>query len=235
MPPLFYPENPMKSKSAFTLIELLVVIAIIAILAAILFPVFAKAREKARQTTCASNLKELGIAFTQYEQDFDELTPTAGIATGGALPWDQNVWAYTKSTGLYACPDDPKAATSPQFKMSYGLNANLVQTNLSTIVAPTNLVLLYEDGTGLTDNPSAAAFTTGDYADVSSNAAAFSNRHDASSGNNANANYLAFDGHVKYVPYSRVSWTTGGVMTTGVGASAIQTVTPAGTLAFTNS
>lgn len=66
----------MKKKSGFTLIELLVVIAIIAILAAILFPVFAKAREKARQTSCASNLKQIAMAFLQYTQDYDDRFPS---------------------------------------------------------------------------------------------------------------------------------------------------------------
>ncbi len=65
----------MKKKQGFTLIELLVVIAIIAILAAILFPVFAQAREKARQTTCASNEKQMGLAILQYQQDYDEMFP----------------------------------------------------------------------------------------------------------------------------------------------------------------
>ena len=64
------------SRRGFTLIELLVVIAIIAILAAILFPVFAKAREKARQTSCLSNLKQLGLSFLMYAQDYDELLPS---------------------------------------------------------------------------------------------------------------------------------------------------------------
>jgi prepilin-type N-terminal cleavage/methylation domain-containing protein len=65
----------MRQRGGFTLIELLVVIAIIAILAAILFPVFAQAREKARQTTCVSNLKQIGTAFMMYVQDYDETYP----------------------------------------------------------------------------------------------------------------------------------------------------------------
>src|ERR1700734_1523997 len=66
-----------RTQTAFTLIELLVVIAIIAILAAILFPVFAQAREKARQATCISNMKQLGLGFAQYTQDYDETSPYA--------------------------------------------------------------------------------------------------------------------------------------------------------------
>ena len=71
----------MRKLKAFTLIELLVVIAIIAILAAILFPAFAKAREKARQVSCASNMKQLGLAFIQYTQDYDEMLPKTGQYT----------------------------------------------------------------------------------------------------------------------------------------------------------
>ncbi|MDX1933496.1 MAG: DUF1559 domain-containing protein [Capsulimonadales bacterium] len=82
--------------AGFTLIELLVVIAIIAILAAILFPVFAQARDKARQTTCLSNLKQLGLGFLMYAQDYDETYPLANSTPEGATPGIGNVtWLYT--------------------------------------------------------------------------------------------------------------------------------------------
>src|ERR1700733_12377722 len=89
---------------AFTLIELLVVIAIIAILAAILFPVFAQAREKARQTSCLSNEKQLALAAVQYTQDYDEMWPIA--STGGQYGWAGKLYAYVKSVQVFQCPDD---------------------------------------------------------------------------------------------------------------------------------
>jgi prepilin-type N-terminal cleavage/methylation domain-containing protein/prepilin-type processing-associated H-X9-DG protein len=124
------------SRKAFTLIELLVVIAIIAILAAILFPVFAQAREKARQITCASNMKQLALACIMYQQDFDELFPAAydgdaNIWSGGpganTSHWQQKILPYVKSNGIYGCPDDPGAGSiSPGgwagVECSYGVN-----------------------------------------------------------------------------------------------------------------
>jgi prepilin-type N-terminal cleavage/methylation domain-containing protein/prepilin-type processing-associated H-X9-DG protein len=83
-----------RARRGFTLIELLVVIAIIAILAAILFPVFARARENARRTSCASNLKQLGLGFMQYSQDYDEALPDAGIGSPHG-PWDRMIAPYT--------------------------------------------------------------------------------------------------------------------------------------------
>src|SRR4029078_1315022 len=85
----------------FTLIELLVVIAIIAILAAILFPVFAQAREKARAISCLSNTKQAGLAFAMYVQDYEENT----LCDGNGKDWWASIDPYTKNLDVYYCPD----------------------------------------------------------------------------------------------------------------------------------
>ncbi|GAB4466261.1 MAG: hypothetical protein OHK0029_37450 [Armatimonadaceae bacterium] len=103
-----------RSHTAFTLIELLVVIAIIAILAAILFPVFAQARDKARQATCFSNIRQLGIAAMMYAQDYDEYTVPTSLNLYEEIPgytwwrdvvyWPMLLQPYVKNTGIFRCP-----------------------------------------------------------------------------------------------------------------------------------
>jgi prepilin-type N-terminal cleavage/methylation domain-containing protein/prepilin-type processing-associated H-X9-DG protein len=108
------------SRRGFTLIELLVVIAIIAVLAAILFPVFARARENARRASCMSNLKQIGLGLLQYTQDYDEKTPLSWFAPSGyggdaskpissgtdAYKWMDAIYPYVKSEQIFDCPSD---------------------------------------------------------------------------------------------------------------------------------
>jgi prepilin-type N-terminal cleavage/methylation domain-containing protein/prepilin-type processing-associated H-X9-DG protein len=97
-------------RKGFTLIELLVVIAIIAILSSILFPVFARARENARRASCQSNLKQLGIAFTMYTQDYDEKFPLLVFNTDPSTwkYWFQTLQPYVKSKQIFVCPSESK-------------------------------------------------------------------------------------------------------------------------------
>ncbi|MDR3709861.1 MAG: DUF1559 domain-containing protein [Capsulimonadaceae bacterium] len=120
----------MTTRKGFTLIELLVVIAIIAILAAILFPVFATAREKARQTTCSSNLKQLGLALTQYVQDYDERMPSGGNQNGNGNGWACQIYPYVKSKLAYLCPDD--TGNNGNDVVSYGYNTNNIVPGIGT-------------------------------------------------------------------------------------------------------
>ncbi len=166
-------DNCRSGQPGFTLIELLVVIAIIALLAAILFPVFARARENARRATCQSNMKQLGLGFIQYRQDYDGNFPTGfhGTPDLEGIGWAENIFPYVKSIQIYVCPDDSNNTLDLEVgadKVSYGFNANIdnpdgsyytFKGNEANLQATAKTVLLFETAaTGMfVTNPNAVA------------------------------------------------------------------------------
>ena len=156
-----------RRRTGFTLIELLVVIAIIAILAAILFPVFARARAKAQQTTCLSNVKQITLGVLMYAEDYKQYLPEARIGWGWGDWWGALVYPYVQNLGIFHCPTDDitTAAAAPgSFEpndlhvngWSYGYNMGLgtwvmlphhpSPTNLGQVQNPSNLLLLTDAG-----------------------------------------------------------------------------------------
>jgi prepilin-type N-terminal cleavage/methylation domain-containing protein/prepilin-type processing-associated H-X9-DG protein len=154
-------EDIAMKKSGFTLIELLVVIAIIAILAAILFPVFARAREKARQASCSSNLKQLALGILMYAQDYDETFPGGGgmgptLSNGwGETIWSEEIYPYVKNTQLFFCPSESSTPVMGDgIGMSYGCNATAPVmgwqwgSKMASVVNVSGTILLGEKGDG---------------------------------------------------------------------------------------
>lgn len=165
-----------QSNRAFTLIELLVVIAIISVLAAILFPVFARARENARRTSCQSNLKQIGLGIFMYNQDYDEKLPPVAIlgeankalaTPTNPIGWADAIQPYIKSTQLYQCPSEPNSAgigaegspfegvISPAVNgyVDYMINSVAAGESVARLEYPSQTVLLVEAG-GPSSKPS---------------------------------------------------------------------------------
>ena len=150
----------MSNKRAFTLIELLVVIAIIAILAAILFPVFAQAREKARQTSCLSNTRQIGLAMMMYSQDYDEMSVTSehNVTTFADLyPWYQPLSSYVKSRDVLKCPSvGNQVPTSwfitgvnpnnwPSIRTDYSINGMFAHhLSMASVLTPAEQIMIVE-------------------------------------------------------------------------------------------
>lgn len=149
------------NRRGFTLIELLVVISIIAILAAILFPVFARARENARRASCQSNLKQLGLAIMQYTQDYDGMYPVSSHSnpvtppTGwwdaaGTWFWPQTTYPYHRSIQVFRCPSS--TANQPPIFRQYGANYYVIAypgdpAKSETIIeSPASTYLCFDSG-----------------------------------------------------------------------------------------
>ncbi|MDR3708158.1 MAG: substrate-binding domain-containing protein [Capsulimonadaceae bacterium] len=218
-------------RNAFTLIELLVVIAIIAILAAILFPVFATAREKARQSACMNNMKQIGLALVQYTQDYDEYFPCgATVASQAGRGWAGELYPYVKSTGAFFCPDDQTVQTPPSNPLSYGFNLEIMRNlgaspfathahQQSEFTAPALTVALSEVTggqflTSASENYSCGSNGEDTYSIDGKCAPAngpFPNGNSSTArhNNGQGSNYAYCDGHVKYLNSGQVSigWT----------------------------
>ncbi|RYX85440.1 DUF1559 domain-containing protein [bacterium] len=180
-----------KKRFGFTLIELLVVIAIIAILAAILFPAFSRARENARRASCQSNLKQIALGIQQYTQDYDERFPVVDAATGfaGNPGWAFATQPYLKSEQIFQCPSDsgvnPVGVDLPTRALSAGFSDYLINYNLggqsSAVLQYTTNTVMNAEGSGGNANFNAQR-----------QPAAGSARH------LEGANYSFADGHVKW-------------------------------------
>lgn len=191
-------------KRGFTLIELLIVIAIIAILAAILFPVFGRARENARRASCASNLKQIGLGMAQYVSENDGTLLVQGaprIQDNGRPSWRQKLALYVKNNDLFRCPSNPQnnaradearnfeGLDFPEIKRSYAANILYITNddfnplNESLVTSPATRVQIGESVDMWTD------------LDPAWDAVAWTGIHYA--GHLGTANYLYGDGHVK--------------------------------------
>jgi prepilin-type N-terminal cleavage/methylation domain-containing protein/prepilin-type processing-associated H-X9-DG protein len=225
-------------RSGFTLIELLVVIAIIAILASILFPVFARARENARRASCQSNLKQIALGVAMYIQDYDEKMPRTRFSALLVTPTNPYGWAdmlqpYLKSTQIFQCPSETNSAntsvglngsapsvTAPGYS-DYFMNAVAFNQSDASFAAPSLTILLgdgvsgnsYNNYDGCLNSP---ADQTGGAAvgAACSTAESYITNLISSAGITAagrhldGANYAFVDGHVKWLKGSIISGTT---------------------------
>ena len=206
-----------RSSRGFTLIELLVVIAIIAILAAILFPVFARAREKARQASCLSNTKQISLGILQYAQDYDEMmvinatavyhylspdgTPI-DIAPPSAMLWMYLTYPYVRNVQIYKCPSytDGWSATTYDGSCGYGKNPYLGNLSMAMMDEPTNTILLVDCNYYLADWDVRA---DPDGPTGSDNADPPRDQH------NEGANFGFADGHAKWLKAGTAGWLDG--------------------------
>lgn len=197
-------------RKGFTLIELLVVIAIIAILAAILFPVFARAREKARQTTCLSNVKETMLAALMYAQDYDEVLnriansgmtgytlPNGSTYTGAYMLWHTMLYPYTKNYQIWTCPSTSTVyAGNYTGGGDYGINTLAAGRAMADFVNVAETMFFADSMAPGTD----AYNIDGDDAD----ALPLGDGHEIPARHNEGANCGFVDGHGKWMSQSSI-------------------------------
>jgi prepilin-type N-terminal cleavage/methylation domain-containing protein/prepilin-type processing-associated H-X9-DG protein len=196
-------------RRGFTLIELLVVIAIIAILAAILFPVFAKAREKARQSSCLSNVKQLGLGFMQYAQDYDEMLPQDYRCPWATrYTWRAMIYPYVKNGQVFSCPSDSNrydgalmgqcVSGEGNLLSGYGDNTmhyntgapqppGVIDCSLGKVVLPAELILIGDSNAG------------GHQISLDVNTLGYVRTDAGALRHNEGANYGFADGHAKWM------------------------------------
>jgi len=207
-------------RRGFTLIELLVVIAIIAILAAILFPVFARAREKARQASCSSNVKQISLAVLMYAQDYDEMFCNLGYSTCwnpnmAGIFWPEQTLPYTKNSQIYLCPSatggDRATALIPGGK-SYGFSIWVYRKYgwyqvIKGPTQPANTIMLGDRANGCERilAPNCVVAGCGCYSGQSP----VQNNHYLTDRHNEGANFAFCDGHVKWYKVELPSATNG--------------------------
>lgn len=214
-----------RSRKGFTLIELLVVIAIIALLAAILFPVFGRARENARRSSCMSNLKQIGLGLLQYAQDADERLPAPRSSnsadpsfdpwsgetqndngTAARASWRQKIYPYVKSAQLFRCPSnsaneqvsDQGYGGVPAMPRSYLINRNIYASNQGNMMRGIRLATLIEASTKIAVAEGPAP--TSGFAGVSVKLSGWSDadyRDRVFANHLGTGNFLYCDGHVK--------------------------------------
>ncbi|MEN6305054.1 MAG: DUF1559 domain-containing protein [Armatimonadia bacterium] len=188
----------------FTLIELLVVIAIIAILAAILFPVFAKAREKARQSSCLNNIKQLALASLMYVQDYDERSQRwHGSWDSGHTPtvtdpfWYAYITPYVKNSQILVCPSagdralDPGYSPANTYYCTYALSNGWPMQALAAFVSPSETVMLCE-----TQSNNYYRYRLAPNSDAPIDSVAIKMHNDGS-------NFAMVDGHAKWFPAAK--------------------------------